>query len=107
MFTIIDVARNVEGFAPAIAARGITTVIRYYNHRNSSRLPDKALSRAELAALTGAGLSVAIVFQQNGGAGGQISDFHNGKGDRDARCALQLAEVLGQPAGSAIYFAVD
>src|SRR5262249_11771094 len=54
-----------------------------------------------------AGLSVAVVFEQNAGAGGSIDDLTAETGARDARRALALATGLRQPEGSAIYFAVD
>lgn len=107
MHEIIDVPQDVGQYAERLAAAGVKTVIRYYNHRNGLALPTKALTRRELDALHGAGLSVAIVFQQRGGAGGNISDLSAAAGGRDATRALQLAGVIAQPSGSALYFAVD
>lgn len=107
MHAIIDVASDIAPFATRLAAAGVKTVIRYYNHRNSTALPSKCLTRKELDALHGAGLAVAVVFQQRGGAGGHIEDFDAVNGDRDAARALELAAELGQAVGSAIYFAVD
>lgn len=107
MRSIIDVAMNVGPFAEALRRQGVETVIRYFNHRNSSRLPTKCLTQAELHALFDAGLSVAVVFQQGGGAGGDISDLTAETGARDAKRALELATGLEQPNGSAIYFAID
>jgi len=107
MDQIIDVAGNVGPHARKLADAGVHTVIRYYNHRNSSALPSKCLTRAEADALHAAGLSVAVVFQQRGGAGGSIADLDAASGRRDATRALELAQEVGQPEGSAIYFAVD
>ncbi len=107
MHDIIDVAQTVGNFAEQLANAGVKTVIRYYNHRNSAQLPTKALTRDELDQLHGAGLSVAVVFQQRGGAGGNLADFSAANGERDARRALQLAQAMGQPDGTAIYFGVD
>lgn len=107
MHAVIDTAQNVSEHAAALAAAGVRTVIRYYNHSNSPRLPTKALTRREADALRDAGLSLAVVFQQRGGAGGEIGDFAAGKGTRDAARALQLAAAIGQPNGSGLYFAVD
>lgn len=109
---IVDVATNVGSYAAQIAGAGVTTVIRYYNHRDV-RIHGKCLTKAELTALHTAGLSVAVVFEQRAGASdesrpqGYIEDFAAGAGTRDATRALKLAQDLGQPAGSAIYFAVD
>jgi uncharacterized protein (TIGR02594 family) len=107
MHAIIDVAQNVGTFAEQLANAGVRTVIRYYNHNNSEQLPSKALTRGELDRLHAAGLSVAVVFQQRGGAGGNLRDFTQASGERDARRALELAQTMDQPAGSAIYFGVD
>src|SRR5262249_20318832 len=49
----------------------------------------------------------AIVFEQHGGADGDLEDLSEANGTADARRALALAEEMAQPAGSAIYFAVD
>jgi Domain of unknown function (DUF1906) len=107
MHAIIDVPRNVGEFAEQLADAGVKTIIRYYNHRNSSQLPSKALTQRELDQLFGAGLSVAVVFQQRGGAGGNLGDLSATTGARDAARALELAASLSQPQGSAIYFGVD
>ena len=107
MHAIIDVASDVGPHASRLAAAGVATVIRYYNHRNSAALPSKCLAPGELAALADAGLAVAAVFQQRGGAGGAIEDFDAPSGTRDVARARATAAALGQPAGSGIYFAVD
>ncbi|MGF1446978.1 MAG: glycoside hydrolase domain-containing protein [Pikeienuella sp.] len=107
MDAIIDTAWAVGSAAAALSGAGCRTVIRYYNHRNSSRLPSKRLERAEAEALSAAGLSLAVVFQQRGGAGGHLSDLDATAGARDGARALDCAARVGQPEGSAIYFAVD
>jgi uncharacterized protein (TIGR02594 family) len=107
MHEIIDVAGNVAPFASRLAGAGVKTVIRYYNHRNGEAHPSKCLTRPELLALHNAGLSVGVVFEQRGGAGGNIVDLDAESGVRDARRALDLAGELQQPEGSAIYFGVD
>lgn len=107
MHSVIDLATNVGKYADQLVAAGVKTVIRYYNHRNSSRLPNKGLTQPELDLLLQAGLSVAVVFQQRGGAGGELGDLSADAGRRDAARALALAQSFAQPAGSAIYFSVD
>lgn len=107
MQEIIDVPSDVSEFAHALAADGVKTVIRYYNHGNGARLPTKCLTRAELNTLHAAGISVAVVFEQGGGASGQLDQLTSQSGIDDAERALALAEQMEQPAGSAIYFAVD
>jgi uncharacterized protein (TIGR02594 family) len=105
--TIIDVAMDVSPFAADLRRAGIATVIRYYNHQNSRTLPSKCLSLEEARELTAAGLSLAVVFQQRGGAHGNLSGLDADGGAKDAARALALAETLGQPKMSAIYFAID
>jgi uncharacterized protein (TIGR02594 family) len=107
MHSIIDSPFSLGDSAVRLFQEGVRTVIRYYNNKNSSTFPSKCLTRAEFEKLTGAGLNVAVVFQQRGGAGGFLDDFGSGKGTRDATRALALAISIGQPAGSAVYFGVD
>ena len=107
MQQIIDVDSDVSDFASGLANAGVKTVIRYYNNNNTSSHPSKCLTQPELNALHDAGLSVAVVFEQRGGATGDITDLTKETGARDARRALDLATGLEQPEGSAIYFAVD
>jgi Domain of unknown function (DUF1906) len=113
MEAIIDVAQDIGSYAEELAAAGVRTVIRYYNHRNTPANPQKCLSEREHWELSNAGLSVCVVFEQRGGAGdayhpkGFIEDFTAATGARDGARALALAAQLGQPKGSGIYFAVD
>ena len=107
MHEIIDVARDIGPLAEQLAAAGVKTVLRYYNHRNGPNNPTKGLTRRELDQLQDAGLDVAVVFQQRGGAGGNLGDLSSANGTRDAQRALDMAAAMAQPAGSAIYFAVD
>ena len=107
MHEIIDVARDIGSLAEQLAGAGVKTVIRYYNHRNGRNNPTKGLTRRELDQLHAAGLDVAVVFQQRGGAEGNLGDLSAANGTRDAKRALELAAAMAQPAGSAIYFAVD
>lgn len=107
MHEIIDVPSDIQDFARPLAEAGVKSVIRYYNHRNSSALPTKCLTNQELGVLHDAGLSVAVVFQQRGGADGNLADLDQQSGIDDAQRALNLATDMVQPEGSAIYFAVD
>lgn len=107
MHEIIDSPYNLSDHANRLFREGVRTVIRYYNNSNSSKFPSKCLTRGEFDKLTEAGLKIAVVFQQRGGAEGFLEDFGRGKGTRDASRALALAETIGQPENSAIYFGVD
>lgn len=107
MHKVIDTPWNTAAHAATLRQNGVETVIRYFNHTNSSKLPEKRVEKAEAETLAAAGLSLAVVFQQRGGAGGNIGDLDKKSGERDAARALELARSIGQPEHSAIYFAVD
>jgi hypothetical protein len=107
MQQIIDVDSDVSDFASGLANAGVETVIRYYNNNNTSTHPSKCLTRPELKAWHDAGLSVAVVFEQRGGAAGDITDLTKETGTRDAQRALDLATLLEQPERSAIYLSDD
>ena len=103
--SIIDTPFNAAGKATALRDAGIETVIRYYSFRNSGVFPDKCLTAPEAQALCAAGLTLATVFQQRQN---QAGDFSREVGLRAGRRAHELAaDSVGQPASSAIYFAVD
>lgn len=102
--TIIDTPYSVKARAHQLAALGIRCIIRYYNRQNSQTFPDKRLTRAEAEAIVEAGMSIAVVFQQNHRL---ISDFSESFAVKDAEAALECARALDQPKGSAIYVSVD
>lgn len=107
MQAIIDSPYNLGDHATRLFSEGVRTVIRYYNNKNSQTFPDKCLTKGEASKLNAAGLSLAVVYQQRGGAGGNIDDFAPALAERDGNMALQRAGEVGQPEGSAIYFGVD
>lgn len=107
MHKVIDSPWNVGPIASDLKANGVEVAIRYYNNNNSTTLPQKRIEQAEYDEILDAGLSLAIVFQQRGGQGGNIGDLTAVTGKRDAARALELAAALGQPPRSAIYFSVD
>jgi Domain of unknown function (DUF1906) len=63
----------------------------------------KRLTRVEAEAITAAGMNLVSVFQRgtNDAKGGAAN------GTRDGKAASQEAKLIGQPSGTAIYFAVD
>ena len=104
MASIIDVSSQCPGKAAALQAAGVSTVIRYYS-RDTIR-PSKRLSRAEAGALAGAGLRLGVVHEAR--RGDLAESFEHASGIADARYARTYgASTIGQPGGSAIYFAVD
>lgn len=102
--TIIDTPYSVKARAHSLASQGVRCMIRYYNRQNSQTFPDKRLTKAEAEAIVEAGMSIAVVFQQNHRL---IGDFSKDWAAKDADAALRCAVDVGQPAGSAIYLAVD
>jgi len=95
----MDASVNCAPFAAQLAGTGIQFVVRYY-----SKFSSKAVTRAEALALSQAGLNMAVVYQDVQDA---ISFFSADLGRQNATAALAQAAAIGQPAGSAIYFAAD
>jgi hypothetical protein len=78
---------------------GFDFVRRQYSHD-----PLKNLTLPEALELILAGLQIAVVWQP---CRAEASFFSGQQGARDGRAARNIAIALGQPVGSAIYFAVD
>jgi len=78
---------------------GYDYVARYYSFN-----PRKNLTPSEARALADAGLAILSIWEA---AGDKYASFTAANGRREAAEALRLAQEVGQPAGSAIYFAVD
>jgi hypothetical protein len=83
---------------------GVRTIIRYFDHENET-LPGKTLTLDERMEIAVWDFNILVVFQH---WGQKISTFRDrSRGMSDAARALTLAHDVGQPVGSAIYFAVD
>jgi peptidoglycan hydrolase-like protein with peptidoglycan-binding domain len=95
----MDASADCAPFAASLVAAGMRFVARYY-----SRFAAKAMTRAEALALSRAGLQVAAVYQD---LNDDIRYFSPVLGRESAFRALEQAAAVGQPAGSAIYFAAD
>ena len=95
----VDTNSNCTNFAQGIAGEGYKFVCRYYRPGDIG-----ALTHGEAQALIGAGLSLVAVFE---GGGNKPSWFSAAQGTADAQHALDHAAKVGQPSGTAIYFAVD
>ena len=101
MTKIIDTNRDTTKYLNALRAAGVETVIRYYARSMSS----KVIRRAEAQAIAKAGLRLGIVYE---GAGDRLSAFSPDMGYRDAVFSRSHGgREIEQPAGSAVYFAVD
>jgi cell wall-associated NlpC family hydrolase len=97
----LDASNGVADAVRCLSDGGIKAVGRYYNYGAG----DKVLTRREAQALIAENISIWVVFQYWGNKPKWFSaDF----GGKDAIRALQCAqEIVGQPVGTAIYFAVD
>ena len=97
----VDASQNLAAAAPRLAAAGVSTVGRYYNYGSGP----KVLTRQEAAALIANQIAIWVVFENINNA---PRFFSAASGRQDAARALQCAhELVGQPEGSAIYFAAD
>jgi hypothetical protein len=94
----IDASTNVTAYLPTLAAAGVKAVGRYYSISTS-----KVLTQLEAEAIANAGLSIFVVYED----GNDPAKFNADLGTFQARRALACARGVGQPQGSAIYFAVD
>jgi hypothetical protein len=98
----LDVQVDCSSKIDCLKGEGFEFVGRYYNTNN----PSKNLKLTEAQALSAAGIAIVVVWEN--GFPTKASYFSNAKGISDAASALKMAsELIGQPEGSAIYFAVD
>jgi hypothetical protein len=96
----LDTTMELTRHAAALKAQGYDFALRYYSNNAS-----KNLSLGEARALSGAGLKIGVVWETSGT---RASFFSRAQGLADGAQAYRMArEVIGQPFGSAIYFAVD
>lgn len=97
--TGFDTTLPMTRHAQALREQGVGFVMRYY-----SRNPDKNLGADEARALAAAGLHLGAIWESKGDHAGF---FSRAQGEQDGSKALEEARTVGQPSGSAIYFAVD
>ena len=83
----------------ALKLGNVKFVIRYY-----SQYSWRVLTNAEAANLHNRGIQIISIFQDSGT---NVGEFTEDKANDNAAKALELAESLNQPTGTAIYFAVD
>ena len=95
----LDTNTDCSSFIGGIPAEGMQFVVRYYSDFNS-----KVLTVAEAQKLSAAGIKIVAVFENSNNSAGLFSST---TGNSQAAKALELAAAIGQPAGTAIYFAVD
>ena len=91
---------SLQSQAACLAEAGIKFALRYYSKPNST----KAITPAEADALAEAGIQLGVVYQERGRS---VGDFTLTKARTHATNAWNSAQAIRQPAGSAVYFAVD
>jgi hypothetical protein len=97
----IDLATDAGRVIDAIRGANLDFVARYYRSP-TSRWP--ALSASEARLLSSSGLNVVAIWES---ASDHASYFSRLSGVDDSTSAYHQAQAIGQPARSAIYFAVD
>lgn len=85
-----------------LLSEGITFVGRYYSR--TTQIEGKKLTAGEAQLLSQAGLELVAVYEDGPTS---YSYFSASRGTADAEGALEQAEAVGQPQGTAIYFTVD
>ncbi len=96
----LDTTMELTRHAVALKRQGYDFALRYYSHNAA-----KNLSLGEARALAQAGMRIGVVWETSGTRAGF---FSRAQGLADGAAAYRMAlDVIGQPFGSAIYFAVD
>jgi hypothetical protein len=94
---VIDTNDNVSGHLQLLKDKGVGCVGRYY-----SSSAWKRLTKPEAQAVSAAGLKLFTIFENSGDP-----ELSVDSGTHDAQIATQQARTVGQPPGSAIYFALE
>jgi hypothetical protein len=94
---VIDTNDDVSGKIPLLKEKGVVAVGRYYSSKAGKRI-----SPREARTIAAAGLKLIVVFEDSGDP-----PLGGNAGTNDAQLALQQAKAIGQPPGSAIYFAME
>jgi hypothetical protein len=98
----IDMPTDSRDVGVELAGGGRPDFVARYYRDPASHWP--ALSAAEAQAVTKAGIKLVAVWESHSH---RASYFTYAAGYYDAQAAYRQAKGIGQPAGSAIYFAVD
>ena len=99
---IIDTNTSCLGKTQLLKTKNIDTVGRYYRMATH---PEWAIVKNEAQELSKAGIKIFTVFEDYGHA--DKLQLTKAQGKIDGASALGQAKAIGQPDGSAIYFAVE
>lgn len=94
---VIDTNTNCTPYIAVLKKRGVTHIGRYYASGAWKRI-----TKAEAQALSDAALQIFMVFEDSGDP--PLTFDH---GVHDAQIALGQARGIGQPEGTAVYFALE
>jgi Domain of unknown function (DUF1906) len=97
----IDMATDASGVLDQLKGSGVDFVARYYRDPDSMWPP---LSPGEARRLSSEGLKIVAVYEYHSA---DPAHFTYDSGYSDAFLAYNQAKAVGQPPGSAIYFAAD
>lgn len=97
----VDLATDASDVINELRTSRLDFVARYYRDP-ASRWP--ALTPREARRLSALGLNIVTVWESHSGT---VGYFSYASGYNDALSAYRQAYAVGQPVGSAIYFAVD
>ena len=101
-FAALDTSQNSRNLIGCLKESRITAIGRYYTKRRNN---SKILTADEARRLSEAGIKIWPVYQNRHR---EEIDFSAVKGKQEAEDALDYAKnVIGQPAGSGIYFSAD
>jgi hypothetical protein len=95
--SVIDTNGNVSAQLGNLKNRGVDTVGRYYSSRAWKRI-----TQQEAVAISSAGMKIFVVFENDGDP--QLTEDN---GIYHAQIAASQAKGIGQPEGTAIYFALE
>jgi hypothetical protein len=95
--SVVDVSTNVSDGIGILKSRGVTILGRYYSSRSWKRL-----TKYEAKLVSENGLKLFTVFEDDGDP-----ELTEDQGVHHAQMALAQAQQVGQPKGSAIYFALE
>lgn len=99
---IIDTNDSCLGKAQLLQGKNVDTVGRYYRMATH---PEWAITKAEAQELSKNNIRIFTVFEDFGHA--DKLELTKDQGKKDGTSALNQAQAIGQPLGSAIYFAVE
>src|SRR5262245_6333790 len=93
---------NISRIASCLKSQGLDFVFRYYSAKDWKRM-----EQPEAVAIAAAGLKLGVVYE-DGPKGNSNGYFTAKRGNRHGTDAYAFAsDVIHQPFGSAIYFAID